>query len=91
MGCAELHIVLRVRVDMEGDCVSAETADPAGSSNKNVKNVAVGRDTGMQALCPPNRAAKGSQREWNFEVQGRMSRMTEVSRERCGNIVQSEL
>ena len=58
MGCAELHVVLRVRVDMEGDCVSPETADPAGSSNKNVKNVAVGRDTGMQALCLPSRAAK---------------------------------
>ena len=42
----------------------------------------------MQALCLPNRAAKGSQRERNFEVQGRMS---DVSRERCGNIVQSEL
>ena len=55
---------------------------------QNVRNVEVCRFTGMQALCVPIRAAKYSQGEWNFEVQGRMS---DVSRERGGNIVQSEL
>ena len=55
---------------------------------QNVKNVAICRDSGMQFYIYRIFAAKGFQGEWNLELKGSMS---DVSRERCGNIVQGDL
>ena len=55
---------------------------------QNVKNVAICRDSGMRFYIYRIVAAKSLQGEGNLELKGRMS---DVSRERCGNIVQGDL
>ncbi len=55
---------------------------------QDVKNVAMCRDTGMQFYVYRIVAAKVLQGEGNLDLKGRMS---DVSRERCGNIVQGDL
>ena len=54
----------------------------------NVKNVAICRDTSTQFYVCQIVAGKGLQGEENLKVKGRTS---DVSRERCGNIVQGDL
>lgn len=68
---------------MEGDCVSAETADPAQCEE--CRNMPGYR---YAVLCLSNRCGERSSRRENLKVKGRTS---DVSRERCGNIVQGDL
>ena len=63
-------------------------SDGRSRSNKEVKNVAMCRDTGMQFYVYQIATAKDLWRGENLAVEGKIS---DVSRERRGNIVQGDL
>ena len=63
-------------------------SDGRSRSNKEVKNVAMCRDTGMQFYVYQIATAKDLWGGENLAVEGKIS---DVSRERRGNIVQGDL